>query len=99
MNRFPFPWVALALGIIIAIILRQAGVLDTGGEYALPLLTLLFAAEFGFFVTAIGTVLGVRTLVSQGFNPYMFAVTLGCGMLSLGFLYLGFTLWPGGFPS
>lgn len=96
MNRFSFPWVALTLGIIIAIVLQKAGALDTGGEYALPLLTLLIMVEFGVFVTAIGAVLGVRTLIGQGFSPFLFVVTLCCGMLSIGFLYLGFILWPGG---
>jgi hypothetical protein len=96
MNRFSFPWVALVLGGIIAIVLQQVGVLDTGGEYALPLLTLLVVVEFGFFVTGIGAVLGARTLIGQGFAPLLLVVTLCCGLLSLGFLYLGFTLWPDG---
>ena len=97
MNRFSFPWVALILGAIIAIVMLQSGALDSGGERALPLLTLLIVAEFGVFVTAIGTVLGVRTLLDQGFAPLLFVITLCCGLLSIGFLYLGFTLWPGGF--
>jgi len=97
MHRFSFPWAALLLGMVVATVLLQAGALDPGGEHALPLLTLLIVAEFGFFVTLIGAVLGVRTLLGQGLAPALLAITFGCGVLSLGFLYLGFTLWPGGF--
>jgi hypothetical protein len=95
MNRFSFPRIALILGVIVAVVILQSGALDPHSERSLPLLTLLIAAEFGFFVTAIGAVLGVRTLLKQGYSPVLLVVTLGCGVLGLGLLYLGFSMWPG----
>ena len=86
---------ALILGVIITVVLLQSGALDPGSERTLPLLTLLVAAEFGFFVTAIGAVLGVRTLLNQGYSPVLLVITLGCGVLALGLLHLGFSMWPG----
>jgi len=98
MKKIPFPWLALGLGLLIAVGLQLAGALSVRGEYALPLLTLLIVCEFGFFVTAIGAVIGIRGLLRQGVDPAGFSVALCCGLLAAGFLYLGYRLWPGGFP-
>ena len=98
MKRMTFPWLALGLGLLIAVGLQQAGALSARDEYALPLLTLLIVCEFGFFVTAIGAVIGIRTMVRQGVDPAGFSIALCCGILAAYLLYLGFRLWPGGFP-
>jgi len=99
MKRFPFPWLALGIGLLIAIVLVRAGAIEPESETALPLLTLLIMSEFGFFLTAIGAGLGVRTLLQQGVNLASISVVLGCGLLAGGFLWLGMELWPGGFPG
>lgn len=99
MKKMPFPWLALGLGLVIALGLQQTGALSARDEYALPLLTLLIVCEFCFFVTAIGAVIGIRTQVRQGIDPAGFSVALGCAVLAVVFLYLGFRLWPGGFPA
>jgi hypothetical protein len=65
----------------------------------LPLLTLLIVSEFGFFVTAIGAFMAVRSLVRQAFALSLVAVAVGCTSLAGAFMWLGMTLWPGGFPS
>jgi hypothetical protein len=96
--KLSFPWLALGLGLIIALILVVSGAVDSASKPALPLLTLLIMTEFGFFVTAIGAVQGIRTGLAQRFGVAMLAVIAGCGIMAIGFLWLGFSLWPGGFP-
>ena len=97
--KLPFPWLALGLGLIIAVIVVVSGAVDPATEPALPLLTLLVLSEFAFFVTAIGAVQAVRAGLAQGFSPVLFLVIAGCALLAGGFLWLGISLWPGGFPG
>lgn len=94
----PFPWLALGLGLLIALLLMQTGALGPASERALPLLTLLIVTEFGFFLTGIGAGLALRNLVRQGIGVSQLAAAAGCGALSAAFLWLGLELWPGGFP-
>jgi len=98
MMKLSFPWLALGLGLIIALILLLSGAVDPESKPALPLLTLLIMTEFGFFVTAIGAVGGVRTGLARNFGVAVLTVILGCGFLAIGFLWLGLSLWPGGYP-
>ena len=98
MKKLAFPWIALSLGLLIAVTLLGAGALRPADEYALPLLTLLIVNEFGFFLTAIGAGVGIQTLWRQGVRGSLLVTTLGCCLLAAGFLYLGIRLWPGGIP-
>ena len=98
MNNISFPWLALGLGLVVAVGLMISGVFSPDGIYKLPLLTMLIVNEFGFFVTAIGAGLGIRTLLEKGMNPVMLGISSADGLLALMFLYLGVQLWPGGFP-
>ncbi|MGD2081591.1 MAG: hypothetical protein PVF91_01410 [Chromatiales bacterium] len=95
MTKDRFPWVALGVGLILALVLVQSGATSPATEQALPLLTLLLISEFGFLVTAVGALLGARTLVSRGFVLRQALVVAGCTALSAGFLILGLDLWPG----
>jgi hypothetical protein len=97
--KLSFPWLALGLGLTIAVILVASGAVDPASEPALPLLTLLVMAEFAFFVTAIGAVQGIRMGLAQGFGFILYTVIAGCSLLAVGFLWLGLSLWPGGFPG
>ena len=45
--KLPFPWVALGVGLLIALLLMLTGTLQPGA--GLPLLTQLIVTEFGFF--------------------------------------------------
>ncbi len=94
-----FPWLALGLGLLLAVVLLQTGATRPDGEHSLPLLTMLIMSEFGFFLCAIGAGLGIRTLLKQEFSYSLLAVVLGCCVLAAGFLWLGIVLWPGGFPA
>lgn len=97
--KFSFPWLALGLGLILAMVLLQTGAARPDGEHTLPLLTMLVMSEFGFFLCAIGAWLGIRTLLKTAFSMSLLAVVLGCSVLAAGFLWLGIALWPGGFPA
>jgi len=97
--KFSYPWLALGLGLIIAVILVVSGAVDSASKPALPLLTRLIMAEFGFFVTAFGAGQAIRIGLTQGFGFALLAVIAGCSLLSIGLMWLGISLWPGGFPG
>ena len=97
MTNLSFPWLALGLGLLVAVGLVVSGVFSPEGSYKLPLLTMLIVNEFGFFVTAIGAGLGINALLKQGANSVLAGVVIADGLLAGMFLYLGIQLWPGGF--
>ena len=95
MGKLNFPWLAMGMGLLVAVGLVAAGVLSPDGKYDLPLLTMLIVNEFGFFVTAIGAGVGINSLLKQGMQPTLLMVTLVCGLMAAGFLFLALRLWPG----
>ena len=95
MTKPGFPWLALGMGLLVAIGLLASGVLSPEAEYDLPLLTMMIVNEFGFFVTAIGAGIGINTLLKDGMQPRLLMVTVGCAVMAAGFLYLAIKLWPG----
>ena len=97
MNNISFPWLALGLGLVVAVGLIMSGAFLPDGVYKLPLLTMLIVNEFGFFVTAIGAGVGINTLLGKGMNPTMLGISIADGLMAAMFLYLGIQLWPGGF--
>ncbi len=96
MNRLAFPWLALGIGSLLLVVLLGAGARDPAAAHTLPLLTLLILSEFGFFLTAIGAILGGNALLRQQAGPGLILATLGCAGLALGFLFVGISLWPSG---
>jgi hypothetical protein len=94
--RLPWAWIALGIGLLLALLLIGTGALPNSGARRLPLLTQLIVAEFGFFLTAIGAGAAVRSIMARGFSPALAAATLGCALLAAGFLWLGLQLWPDG---
>jgi len=99
MKKHAFPWIALSLGLLVMLVLLGAGALRPAEEHGLPLLTMLIVDEFGFFVTAIGAVVGIKSLSGEGVRSSLLITTVACGLLSAGFLILGLRMWPGGFPG
>ena len=97
--QLSFPWLALGLGLVIAMVLISAGATGPEAGRSLPLLTLLMIAEFGFFLNAIGAGLAIRQLMQQGLNPGVILSAVGCAVLAAGFAWLGLQLWPGGLPG
>lgn len=94
--KLPFPWVALGVGLLLALVLLRTGAMPGDAERSLPLLTQLIIAEFGFFLTAIGAGVAARSIKSRGFVAATAAALSGCALLAAGFLWLGLQLWPGG---
>jgi hypothetical protein len=95
MGKLGFPWLALGMGLLVAVGLLASGVLSPEADYDLPLLTMLIVNEFGFFVTAIGAGVGINTLLKDGLQPPMLMITIACALMAGGFLYLAIKLWPG----
>ena len=95
MGKLSFPWLALGLGLLVAAGLLASGALSPGGNYDLPLLTMLIVNEFGFFVTAIGAGVGINSLIKDGSQPSLLMVVIACMLMAAGFLYLAIKLWPG----
>ncbi len=97
--KLSFPWLALGLGLTLAVILMMSAAASPASQPALPLLTQLVMAEFGFFVTVIGAGQAIQMGLAQGYSFALLTVIAGCSLLSVGFLWLGISLWPGGFPG
>jgi hypothetical protein len=92
MNQSKFSWIALGIGGFVALLLLRFG--PSGGEeQALPLLTSLFLAEFGFLVSAAGAYLGYRSHAGERRTPLFWLTPLACLLLALGFAWLGLTIW------
>lgn len=95
MNKSNFPFIALALGLFLMGILLKTGAANPDAEPVLPLLTVLIISEFGFIIMLIAVILGVQTLVKNGFEIVLAVVTLVCGMLGVEFMVIGIEHWPG----
>ncbi len=93
MNRARFPALAVPLGLLLHLLLWRSGASGEMDSLSLPLLTLLFVAEFGFVVTAIGAALGGSTLMEQGFKPLPALLVAVCVLLATGFALVGLRLW------
>ncbi len=93
MTKLPFPWIALGVGLFLALGMLLGGAAAPADERALPLLTLLLGAELGFLVTGAGAVVAARRLAAGvGAVPVM--LFAACAALAVGFAWLGLALWP-----
>lgn len=90
-----FPWLALAIGLLLALLLIRFTPLNPDAEWTLPLLTALLISEFGFVVTTVATVVGIREVMSQGLALRTALLVAGNLLLAIGFLTMGLSLWPG----
>ena len=95
MGKMTFPWLAMGMGLLVAVGLVASGVLSPEADYDLPLLTMMIVNEFGFFVTAIGAGIGINTLLKNGLQATLLMVTSACCLMAAGFLFLAIRLWPG----
>ena len=93
--KFPYYWLSVGIGLIILIMLMLSGALGPEAEMRLPLLTLLIANEFGFFVTAIGMVFAGLAIRREGIALPKVLTGLANGVLAIAFVLLGMRLWPG----
>lgn len=92
------PYIALALGLLLTLLITRGSEVGSTGEPLLPLLTLLIFNECAFFLTAAGAFIGVRQLKSIGFkvsgNLLYTTTTLLCVLMMIQFMLLGIKLWP-----
>ncbi|MEJ2393919.1 MAG: hypothetical protein P8045_00615 [Candidatus Thiodiazotropha sp.] len=93
--KFSFPWFAAGTGLLLAMVLLKSGVLGDAADRGLPLLTMLFISEFGFFVTAAGSFVAGKSLLNQGRSWKNLLLTAACGVLAIAFFSLGILLWQG----
>ncbi|MGD8910918.1 MAG: hypothetical protein PVI92_16400 [Chromatiales bacterium] len=91
--KFSFPWIAAGIGLLLAMVLLQSGVLGEAAERSLPLLTMLFISEFGFIVTAAGSFVAGRILLRQARSWTNLFLSVACGALAIAFFTLGIQLW------
>lgn len=95
MKTEAFTWIALTLGLAIAMVALPASAPGADGATSLPLLTLLFLSEFGFILTALGSGAGIRRLRAEGVRFALLAAVVGCAVLAILFVWLGLSLWAG----
>jgi hypothetical protein len=94
MKTFNFPFIAVALGLLLLLIVIRGSETDMDGVTTLPLLTLLIINECAFFLTAAGAVIGINHIRTIGFKVFYSATTLLCILLTIQFVLLGVKLWP-----
>lgn len=96
MKKEAFTWIALGIGLALAMLAIPASLPDADGNTALPLLTLLLINEFGFILTALGAAAGIRRLRDTRRRFALLAAVAGCVVLAVVFAWVGVALWPGG---
>ena len=98
MKTVNFPYIALALGVFLLLVINRGSQTDSDGVTALPLLTLLIANESAFILTAIGSFIGIKQLHATNYrlmdNPVYTMTTVLCILLTIQFTLLGIQLWP-----
>jgi len=98
MKTIHFPYVAFALGLLLMLIVTHGAELNAQGSTALPLLTLLIINECGFFITAVGSFIGFKQVITTQTkimkNPLYFITSVICLLLLIQFALLGIELWP-----
>jgi hypothetical protein len=98
MKTANFPYLALALGLFLWLVVDRGSQPGIDSETALPLLTLLIVNECAFILSAAGAFIGVRYLKSIGFKfslkPLYTMTTILNILLTIQFTLLGIKLWP-----
>jgi len=93
MKQQPYSWIALGVAGLIALILLRFGPGNAAEGSGLPLLTSLFLAEFGFLVSAVGAVLGIRAWFSGSAGMAILLSGIACALLAVGFGWTGLAIW------
>ena len=89
-----FPYLAVALGVMLMLLVVQGSSPGEDGSTAIPLLTLLVVSEFAFFVTGIGAYIAFKNFRNVTQKPLYVGAMVVCIVLAIRFLWLGFELWP-----
>lgn len=98
MKTINFPYLSLALGLLLLVLITKGSEIESDGNTLLPLLTLLIINEGAFFLTAVGSFIGIKTLKAINFNlslkPLYTITIVLCVLLTIQFSLLGIKLWP-----
>ncbi len=102
MKTINFPYLALALGLFLLMLVTKGSETVQGGTQdgttVLPLLTLLIANECAFILSAVGAFIGLKNLKAINFKfslkPLYTITTVLCILLTIQFTLLGINLWP-----
>ena len=98
MKTINFPYLSLALGLLLLMLITRGSETGIDGTPALPLLTLLIINECAFFLSVAGSFIGIRYLSSIDFKlslkPLYSITTVLCILLTIQFTLLGIKLWP-----
>jgi hypothetical protein len=87
-----FVVIAYALGSVLMGLLLLAGGLFNGSP-AMPLLALLFVAEFGFFVTGGAAIMAFRGVKGEMLQRNRLVISASLAAFSLTFMVIGVSLW------
>jgi len=94
MKKAHFPYLALPLGLLFALIITIGSEATGDGTTRIPLLSMLIMNEFAFFLTASATYIGIRHIQKTGFQAIYGTASILCFVLTLSFIVLGLKLWP-----
>lgn len=86
------PWIALGIGLFLALLTFMANPLAPGGETAIPLLAILFMTELGALLCLVAVVISVREQVNGNFQLHGLLTTIGNGLLLAYFANFGMNL-------
>ncbi len=89
------PWIALFIGLFFSLVLVWNASENSSSQYQLPLLTLLLMSEFGSLINLIAAGIGVRHLITQGFNKLDLLFLVSNLILAVNLLLQGLKLWQG----
>lgn len=92
MNKFP--WLALGISLLFALIILQTDGHVPGSTGGLPLLMRLLMSEFAFLLNIAGVIVSVREMLRHGPSFAAIAVTTGCLLLAGFFFYIAIMIWP-----
>jgi len=92
MNKFP--WLALGISLLFALIILQTDGHVPGSTGGLPLLMRLLMSEFAFLLNIAGVIVSIREMLRHGPSFAAIAAATGCLLLAGFFFYLAVMIWP-----
>ena len=87
------PWIALGIGLLLALLTVASNPQNLAEESQIPLLAILFMIEFGALLCLAAVVISIREQVQQGFLLHGLLTVVANGLLLAYFANLGMNLW------
>lgn len=91
MKKTTFVFIAFSIGLVLqmALLLARTG----EGQYAIPVLMMLFISELGFLLCGAGLIVGGKTMLDNGFDLKLAIATSGCAIVSVSLAINGYLIW------